>query len=921
MKKILPGFFLLLSITCIAQNQDASQPEAWKTIYRATPTKINDLVNTRLEVSFDFSRSWMYGKAWITLHPHFYRTDSLNLDAKRMNINEVSMIKNGKHIPLKYVYDSLNLRITLDKSYRGGEDYTVFIDYTAKPNDIKAKGSMAISSAKGLYFVNPLGTDTKKPTQIWTQGETESNSGWVPTIDKPNQKTTDEISITIPSKYQTLSNGLLVKQKKNKDGTRTDTWKMDLPHAPYLMMMAIGEYSIIKDSYKGKEVSYYVEKEYAPVARKIFGYTPEMIGFYSRITGVDFPWQKYSQVVARDYVSGAMENTTATLHGESAQQDARELVDGNGWEDVISHELFHMWFGDYVTTESWSNLTMNESFADFSEVLWEEYKHGKDAGDEHNFDAMQNYLLSNSANKDLVRFYYRDREDMFDAVSYQKGGRILNMLRYYVGDSAFFKSLNLFLTTYKFKPVEAHELRLAFEDVTGQDLNWFWNQWYYGSGHPKLDISYDYDKGTGLAKIFVKQTQPDKIFKLPVAIDLYQDGIKKRNNVWVEHQADTFSFASNTKPDLVNFDGDKILLCQKTDHKTLDNYIFQYKNAGLYLDRREAIDFAATKQGEDKGAMALLKSAMKDRFPGLRIYTIQKLNIRNDSIKNIVEPILADLAKNDPASLVRASAIQMLGRYKKDAYKEFFINAINDSSYSVAGNALLALGDIDSAAAIEKARLLLSQNVKGALSRAVNNTLYMYADESEFDVLAAKFDDLPFGNNKFSLLQPFANYLKRIKDPEKFRKGIDMIISFRDTIPTQYAQQILPYFNGMILNGIASAKQSAGMTDMAEYVKSKMNVTVKSPEVPVVPVAILQKYTGEYEYEGETFKVSLKDKTLSMTFPGGETVMELAPVSNTRFTLKFMEDYKVEFKTDNNGEVTSFTLNSSEEEVTAIKKK
>ena len=287
---------------------------------------------------------------------------------------------------------------------------------------------------------------------------------------------------------------------------------MDLPHAPYLLMMAVGEYSIIKDSYKGKEVSYYVEKEYAPVARKIFGLTPEMIAFYSRITGVDFPWSKYSQIVARDYISGAMENTTATLHGESAQQDARQLVDENRWEDIISHELFHQWFGDYVTTESWSNITLNESFADFSETLWREYKHGKDAGDEHNFQSMQNYLFSNSANKDLVRFYYKDREDMFDAVSYQKGGRIINMLRYCVGDSAFFKSLNLYLKTRKFNSAEAQDLRLAFEEVTGQDLNWFWNQWYYGSGHPKLDINYDYAADGKTAKVFIKQTQAGEDF-------------------------------------------------------------------------------------------------------------------------------------------------------------------------------------------------------------------------------------------------------------------------------------------------------------------------------------------------------------------------------------------------------------------------
>src|SRR5664280_2056936 len=185
MKNILIGVLLLGSILSFSQKPDSVKTEKWKSIYRASATKINDLVNTKLDVSFDLSKSWMYGKAWITLHPHFYPTDSLNLDAKSMNIIEVSIIKAGKHISLKFSYDSLILRIQLDRSYNGGENYTVFIDYIAKPNDIRAEGSAAILSAKGLYFINPLGNDKNKPTQIWTQGETESNSGWFPTIDKP----------------------------------------------------------------------------------------------------------------------------------------------------------------------------------------------------------------------------------------------------------------------------------------------------------------------------------------------------------------------------------------------------------------------------------------------------------------------------------------------------------------------------------------------------------------------------------------------------------------------------------------------------------------------------------------------------------------------------------------------------------------
>lgn len=822
MKNIIIGAILLISVTAYSQDPAPEKAESWEKIYRGTATRINDLVHTKLDVSFDFAKSWMYGKAWITLHPHFYSTDSLRLDAKSMDIREVSLIKGVSRIPLKYSYDSLSLIITLDRTYRGGENYTVYIDYISRPNDIKVKGSAAISDAKGLYFINPLGKEKDKPTQVWTQGETESNSAWFPTIDKPNQKTTDEINMTVPDKYQTLSNGLLVSRKKQNDGTRTDTWKMDLPHAPYLLMMAVGEFSIIKDSYKGKEVSYYVEKAYAPVARKIFGLTPEMIGFYSRITGVNFPWQKYSQIAVRDYVSGAMENTTATLHGEFAQQDARQLIDGNSWEAVIAHELFHSWFGDYVTCESWSNLTVNESFADLSETWWETYKHGKDAGDAQIYSDKENYLQSGSEKKDLVRYYYNNREDMFDAVSYQKGGCILYMLENYVGDSAFFKALNLYLTTRKFGTAEAADLLRDFEDVTGEDLNWFWDQWYYGNGHPKLDISYAYNPGTKTARVFVRQTQPEKVFRLPLAIDLYQGAEKKRFRLWIEDKADTFDLPSPKMPDLINVDGDKILLCEKTDHKTLDNFIFQYRNAGLYADRREAIDFAAGKQTGDQKALDLMKTALKDNYFGLRLYTIRRLNVTNDTIKGSVEPLLNDMARNDPNPVVRAGAIEALGKYKKDTYKAFFLKCLNDSSYSIAGSSLLALGAIDSTLALEKANALSSANVKGALEEAIIISLYKYAGENDFDALSERFDVLPFGNEKFMLLQPFAGFLKRVNNTTNFRKGIDMIVRFRDAIPELYRQQVESYFNGMILPGIAASKESAGMKEQAEYVKSRI---------------------------------------------------------------------------------------------------
>jgi len=826
MKKVLICLSVIAGvIQANAQVDSASSQKpdtSWTHDYREAATRINDLVHTKLDVKFDFSKSYLYGKAWITLKPHFYTTDSLTLDAKGMGIKKVALSKGGANKDLKYKYDGWKLNISLDKSYNRNEQYTVFVDYVSKPDEVKVKGSAAINDAKGLYFINPLGKDKDKPTEIWTQGETEANSVWFPTIDKPNQKSTEEIYMTVPDKFVTLSNGKLTSQKKNADGTRTDYWKMDLPHAPYLFFMGAGDFAVVKDSYKGKEVSYYVEKPYASVARKIFGNTPEMIAFYSKVLGVEFPWVKYSQMVGRDYVSGAMENTTATLHQESAQKDARELTDENAWESTIAHELFHQWFGDLVTTESWSNLTVNESFANFSEVLWNEHKYGKDAGDEQNYKDMQDYLRSNSENKDLVRYYYRDKEDMFDAVSYNKGGRILNMLRNYVGDSAFFKALNVYLTTNKFKSAEAAQLRIAFEEVTGRDLHWYWNQWYYGNGNPKLDINYSYNNATKKAQVIVKQTQEGgKIFKLPVAVDVYNGTSKKRYNVWAENKVDTFYFDAATKPDLVNFDADKILLTEKTENKTIDEYAFQYKNAGTYVDRLEAIDFAGEHQDDPK-AVALLKLSLKDKYEGLRKLALNVIDMRKDNVSKEMEQPLVDLAKNDPKRLVKALAIDNLRFYQKAEYAPIFKAAVSDSSYTVAGSALAALGDIDNASALAEAKRLSSQPAKGRLASAISTVMIEAGDESSANVILSDFEKMPFSQAKVDAVQSLAVFIAKAKNTDIVKRGVDAIVAFREASPESFKDDANKLVNEYIFKAIAKRKNAEGLKEQADYILSKI---------------------------------------------------------------------------------------------------
>lgn len=822
MQKIIFSFILTISVSLLFGQNSIKLEKSWEKVPRYTPNRIHNLVHTKLNVRLDYEKSHLYGKAWITLTPHFSPTDSLTLDAKGMEFQEISIVDKGNR-KLVYDYDGMQLKIKLPRTYKKGEQYTVYINYTSKPNEFETlTGADPMLGVKGLYFINPKGEVKDKPIQVWTQGETESNSVWFPTIDQTQQKTTQEIYMTVPAKYVTLSNGVLVSQQSNKDGTRTDYWKMNLPHSPYLFFMGVGDYAVVKDSWRGKEVNYYVEPAFRSVAKRIFGNTPEMMTFFSKITGVAYPWSKYAQITGRDYVAGAMENTTATIHQNAAQQDARELTDKNHWEGTIAHELFHQWFGDYVTAESWSNLTLNESFANYSQVLWNEYKYGKDEGDAENYFDMQQYLAGDNSKKDLVRFFYEDREQMFDAVSYQKGGRILHMLRNYLGDSAFFKGLNVYLTTNKFKSAEAHHLRLALEEVSGKDLTWFFNQWYFGNGHPKLNINYSYDDALKRAIVVVEQMQAgEKIFRIPTYIDLYIGEEKSRHQVWVENAVDTFRFNATSKPDLINFDGDKILLCEKEENKTLDAYVHQYNYAGNYVDRLEAIKFLSEKIEEAK-AISIMKQALKDPYSGIREIALGSIDIKTEKNKKEFEMAFLEMSKVEKTRTVKAELIDILGEYKNTNLKGFFEENIYDSSYSVSGASLKALSKLDSILALNYAEKLSKEPSKGKLDASINSLLIAAGKEEIFEKLEEKFKSLELSDEKFMLMKQISDMAGKMKSDERIKRAISLIILFRNEIPAQIKSQTDPYINGLILAGLSKKLKDAGKIELNNYLESEM---------------------------------------------------------------------------------------------------
>lgn len=766
-------------------------------IFRESAPRTWDILHTRVALNFNYSEKTAEGRAWLTLTPYCCPQDSLVLDAKSMQIDSVAWREeNGsfKNIAFKYEDDKLIIHRKVNRAYNQagqGKEEQVYIRYKAMPYaDSNGGGSAAITEARGLYFINTDFSIPGKPAQIWTQGETESNSHWMPTIDKPNERFTTQLELTVPDSFKTLSNGAFIISKKEASGLRTDTWKMALPIQAYAVMFAIGNYTIVKDNpWRGKEVSYYVEPAYAPYAKLIFRHTPEMMEFFSNVTGVPYPWNKYSQVIARDYVSGAMENTSASLFGEFVNQNDRENEDKN-FEDIVSHELFHQWFGDYVTMESWSHLTLSESFANYGEQLWRKHYYGAAFADELALDDLRGYLASTErSDPELVRFHYRDKEDMFDRVSYNKGGAILRYLHGLIGDSLFYKSMNLYLTANALQSTEAAHWRLAVEAATGRDWNWFFNQWYHRAGHPELVVDYDYDDARNQLTVTVRQeNKPDSNhrYRLPLKVGIIQGTAVTIADWELKKRVERFSYAYvNGQRPVVVPDYYAWLPGIIDDHKTPSQWLTQFRYANGYVHKRKALN-AVRKSLADSASKAIFTLALTDTLESIRVQALNLLAAK--PIQEHFRQQVGYMAVQDRSNKVRTAAFNCLGEWKVNTLKTEMLQAVDDRSYAVAGAALQALYVVDEQEAYAKAKQMLGTNPRAALAQGIWQVIAEEGRDSDFVVFEARADEV-YGQRRVSLATHVANYARHVKDSGVFNKSLALLDKLYD-VENIYKQSV-----------------------------------------------------------------------------------------------------------------------------------
>lgn len=715
-----------------------------------------DVKDISIDLRFDWVKDQAIGSTVVTFAP-FGDTDHFALDAAMMTIDSVKLESGAA---LKYAYDGKkdndNLEITLDRVYRGGEDVKVRIDY--KTNYVNsAEGDTAIGSfGRGLRFIKPTADDPKKPRQIWSQGESEFNRYWFPSYDTPNDFRTTELRATVEKPFFVVSNGKLMETKDNGDNTRTFYWKMDQPYSNYLTSIVVTDTDPVVQDFEGTPVyNYgytYEKKEVAETTKNL----PATIKFFSDITGVKYPYPKYSQAFVEDF-GGGMENISATTQIEEMIHDDRELLDQDS-ESLQSHELAHQWFGDYVTCRDWGQIWLNESFATYMQAMWTEKFAGHDEFLYTDIRGNHDQVLGawNSGNRrPIVTKYYADKDAMFDSYAYPGGGSVLHMLRKHLGDKLFFASLKHYLTVNAHKPVSTEDLRQAIEETTGQSMDWFFDEWLYRMGHPVFEVTQSYDDAAKKLTLNVKQTQKPDVTNGYPQTEFFQSYVdveidNRIERVWLKPQAENvFTFDSATKPKLVNFDYESTLLKEMKFEKSTDELLYQMANDKDVLGRRWAMGELRARESnaadKDRIVAALITSAEKDPFWRIRRAALSEIaNVYSPDPPRGQERPAAKLDANveaavirltkDARSLIRGDAFELLGETQDAKYAPLFVPALNDRSYSVIDQASLALARTKAPAAYDAiSKLTGQQSWKGRIQMAGFNALAELGDKRAFD--------------------------------------------------------------------------------------------------------------------------------------------------------------------------------------------
>ncbi|HRY30467.1 MAG TPA: M1 family aminopeptidase [Elusimicrobiota bacterium] len=565
------------------------------------PDRTFDTEHIRLEVELDFKQKALRGRCVTTLRAIVAGASTMVFDAVGFKLDFVRSAGRA----LRHEYDGRRLTAFLPAPVRAGTTIQIEIGYRLRRPPL------------GLYFVGPDKKYPHKPVQAWTQGEDEYARYWFPCHDAPHERTTTEVVARVPRGFTAVSNGRLVRRTH---GSRTSVFhfRQDIPHATYLVSLAVGRFTELRDSWRGRPVLYYCPPGREEDAKRAFGKTPKMMEFFSKKIGVPYPYPKYSQVAAVDFIYGGMENTSATTQTALTLHDDRAHLDFSS-DSLVAHELAHQWFGDLLTCKSWPHAWLNESFATYFEALFQEYDKGKD---EFCNELHQNAEAYFDEDKDhyrrpIVTKVYKRPSDLFDRHLYEKGSLVLHMLRHLLGEDGFWKSIHAYVVEHRGKAVETRDFIDAIEKATGRNVEKFFDQWIYKAGHPEYKVRFWWVQRTKQVHLRVVQMQrageETGLFSLPVTFSFWTSSGERRFTEVVERKSHLFKFKLPSAPQLVLFDPDHVILKRVDFPKPEAMWITQLRRDPHPLGRLAAAKVLG-RLATPESVKALAEALLKETF-------------------------------------------------------------------------------------------------------------------------------------------------------------------------------------------------------------------------------------------------------------------------------------------------------------------
>ncbi len=616
------------------------------------PDRHYSVKHIALELTVDFPAKSVEGTVRTTITPVNDELAQLDFDAGEMQIKSINL--EGDDTPLAFRLEDNKLKITLNSPKKADEEMTIVVQYRATPRF-------------GLYFIAPDEDYPNKIVQVWSQGQDTDNHFWFPCYDAPNQKSTSEMTVTVPADYFALSNGELIEVKEG-DGTKTFYWKHNTPHSSYLITLAAGPFVEIMNEWQDIPVPYYVLPGREAEAKVSLGKTPKMVDFFSKQIGVRYPYAQYATVCVTDFIFGGMENTTATtlteytLHDERADQDYSS-------DPLVAHELAHQWFGDLLTCRDWSNGWLNEGFATYFEALWGEHDLGRDEFIYEMYGNAHSYLSEDSGHyrRPIVAYTFNQPIDLFDRHLYEKGALVLHMLRYLLGDESWWKTINYYVTKHRGQNVITADLERAVEEATGRNLQPFFEQWVYKAGYPQFKLDYQWDDTSKTAKLKVMQTQridnETPLFTLPIEIAFVNAaGVRDVYKVELEEKEHTFYFRLTERPEFVGFDPSNWILKTVDWTRPKEMLIAQVEKDTEAFGRIMAAHALGKLSGPEIVA-ALEKTLKNDSFWAVRSEAASALG----SIKSgNAQAVLLDALENEKHAKVRRAIVGALGEFRDE---------------------------------------------------------------------------------------------------------------------------------------------------------------------------------------------------------------------------------------------------------------